>query len=363
MKINNDIIDKVYVNYSTILRAASRAETLEGCAKIINDYLNHLKKEGLLNENVSVELNNKNYNCDILWYYKDELIVIKTVQELLCINDNNYRIYKPFIAENIDREHFKEHLSVITIITEDENGIYLLGRIKDRIRKVISEYQGLGLINWNLNISLHDECPKLKCVYTRNGKDFNVLINDLDEILDFKEDDFDYTENGIILNSKSDYSPLVVIDNNKLTVSGLLDCESDGFTFIDGDEKIELSETIERFMKGTKVDYKDYDDTFDDDDSDHKYSVEIPNVSITIFNAPNKVTKDEILEYKILSSIGGLGLDSEYHGYSEFSIEGFNVTLFKLNGNGGEHDLSRILELLDGQYVQFVMEVGINSEK
>lgn len=361
MKITNDLVERVHVEYSTILRGAERAETLDDCSNIINGYLNHLKENKSLNNNISVKMSPYG---NILWYYKDELITIKTIQDLLCVNDENYTLFKSFVVENIDRDHFKEHLSVLSFIIEDENGVYLINKVKDRIKDIISEYQRAGLLDWALTITLHEENTKLKCVYTNSkGKDFILVINDLNELLDFKEDNFDYTENGIILNSKSDYSPLVVMNNNKLTVSGLLDCDDDGFVFIDGDEKIELSGIIEKFLEDSKVEYIDYDDSFDYDDWQHKYSVKIPNVSITIFNAPTKVSKDEILEYKILSSLGGILLDSEHYGYSEFTIEGFDITLFKLVGNDGEHDLNRILKLMNGQYVQFTMEVGVNNEK
>lgn len=77
----------------------------------------------------------------------------------------------------------------------------------------------------------------------------------------------------------------------------------------------------------------------------------IKNVSISLHISDTEITVEEANENQILLSMGELNLGGSYYGYSEWTIEGLSLDKFMLIGNGGQHDLYKIIKEYEGKYM------------
>ena len=77
----------------------------------------------------------------------------------------------------------------------------------------------------------------------------------------------------------------------------------------------------------------------------------IKNVSISLHISDSEITVEEANENQILLSMGELNLGGSYYGYSEWTIEGLSLDKFLLIGNGGQHDLYKIIKEYEGKYM------------
>ena len=66
----------------------------------------------------------------------------------------------------------------------------------------------------------------------------------------------------------------------------------------------------------------------------------IPNIFIQIFKCPKECTLDEAKHYTLLNIQGMMTIETQEYGYSEYTIEGFNVYNMTLGG----HNIEKILK-------------------
>ena len=85
----------------------------------------------------------------------------------------------------------------------------------------------------------------------------------------------------------------------------------------------------------------------------------VENVFIKLHVSDKEMTLEEANDKLILASIGELDIFETWYGYSEYTIEGYELESFKLKGNQGEHDLEKILLDYVGKYL--IMEVEIRD--
>lgn len=90
-----------------------------------------------------------------------------------------------------------------------------------------------------------------------------------------------------------------------------------------------------------------------DDDYKTHYSLYLPKVFVQIYSTKDETTLDEAKEMLILDTVGALDVYTEWYGYSEYTVEGFDVLNFTI----GNHDLHSILKSHLNTYVHFVMSI------
>lgn len=81
---------------------------------------------------------------------------------------------------------------------------------------------------------------------------------------------------------------------------------------------------------------------------------EIPNVSLKIYDCPKECTLEEAQNNFICNVIGLMTIETQDYGYSEYTIEGFNVYSMKLGG----HDIEDIIKekCSKGKYLHILIE-------
>lgn len=77
----------------------------------------------------------------------------------------------------------------------------------------------------------------------------------------------------------------------------------------------------------------------------------VPNIKVCIYSNPKKFEYEKAKEMIIEKYFGSMSVTSQDYGYSEYTIEGFNVYLLKI----GNHDLIQILNSNDN-YKIFTVE-------
>lgn len=87
------------------------------------------------------------------------------------------------------------------------------------------------------------------------------------------------------------------------------------------------------------------------------YDYIIPRVAVRIYASDEKISYEEAVKNQILESIGEFVANETWNGYSEYTILGYDVNMFKLVGNNGEHDLTEILKSYIGKFIWFELEV------
>lgn len=87
------------------------------------------------------------------------------------------------------------------------------------------------------------------------------------------------------------------------------------------------------------------------------YDYIIPRVAVRIYVSDEKISYEEAVKNQILESIGEFVANETWNGYSEYTILGYDVNMFKLVGNNGEHDLTEILKSYIGKFIWFELEV------
>lgn len=109
-------------------------------------------------------------------------------------------------------------------------------------------------------------------------------------------------------------------------------------------------------MLGVKTKYSYYHNKEND------YNIEISslveNVSMQVHVSEKEITLDDANYNKILMSIGELDICETWYGYSEYTIEGYDIESFSLIGNDGEHDLNKILLNYVGKYLNMVVSIN-----
>jgi hypothetical protein len=95
----------------------------------------------------------------------------------------------------------------------------------------------------------------------------------------------------------------------------------------------------------------------DNNDLDARFEYEdesaevIRNCKITIYTSPNECTLEEAMSGHIKQMLGQLILVGQAYGYSEYTIEGFNVNEARIGG----HNLDEELKQMSG-YAHIIIE-------
>lgn len=84
-----------------------------------------------------------------------------------------------------------------------------------------------------------------------------------------------------------------------------------------------------------------------------KDSMNVPNVQMRMHISDNQISLEQAEEKQILSSIGELDIYTEWYGYSEWTILGYNVENFTV----GNHDIEQILRSNEGKYVHILVDI------
>ena len=82
-------------------------------------------------------------------------------------------------------------------------------------------------------------------------------------------------------------------------------------------------------------------------------SLFIPNVFLRIYASDKKISLDEVVEKDVRKMSGDLDLLTEWYGYSEYTIEGYDTVNFTL----GNHHLDQLFKAYEGKYVHILVEV------
>ncbi|MEL3959431.1 hypothetical protein NST17_19960 [Caldifermentibacillus hisashii] len=81
-------------------------------------------------------------------------------------------------------------------------------------------------------------------------------------------------------------------------------------------------------------------------------SIYIPNVALRMYFSDKKEPLETIQKNVILQTFGGLDVYQKWYGYSEYTIEGFDL----INLTIGNHDLESILRTYLNKYVYIIIE-------
>lgn len=104
----------------------------------------------------------------------------------------------------------------------------------------------------------------------------------------------------------------------------------------------------------------DFDEVSNDDDFsigiDRRYIEK--NVSMQLFASDKEESLESIQEKVILDSMGLLEYQVDWHGYSEYTIMGYEIQEFKLGG----HNMFEIIKSYEGKYVYLVIDKVESSD-
>lgn len=79
----------------------------------------------------------------------------------------------------------------------------------------------------------------------------------------------------------------------------------------------------------------------------------IDNVFFRFYESDEKCSLEEAMEGHIEKMAGKLEATGQEYGYSEVTIEGFNINSLKLGG----HDLGKIIKDKEGKYLHILIDV------
>jgi len=134
--------------------------------------------------------------------------------------------------------------------------------------------------------------------------------------------------------------------NNTIHLKGFLEDDSEGIRF-----KGEYSSIANKIS--AKVSSNENSKHQPDDDYHTSTSVYLPKVFLQIYMSDFELTLEQAHEKQILASLGELDIYSEWYGYSEYTIEGFDLVNFTVGG----HDLEGVLKNYIGKFVHIVIEL------
>ena len=78
-----------------------------------------------------------------------------------------------------------------------------------------------------------------------------------------------------------------------------------------------------------------------------------PNVFFRVYHTEKETTLTEAMEGHIKRMCGSLEAEGSSYGYSEVTIEGFNLSELKIGG----HDIQKILDGFPGEYLHVLIDV------
>lgn len=115
-----------------------------------------------------------------------------------------------------------------------------------------------------------------------------------------------------------------------------------------------LNDMIDALGIKTKESY------YHNEENDYNINISalVENVSMQIHVSDKEITLDDANYNNILMSIGELDICETWYGYSEYTIEGYDIESFRLIGNNGGHDLNEILLNYVGKYLNMVVIIN-----
>jgi len=130
-------------------------------------------------------------------------------------------------------------------------------------------------------------------------------------------------------------------------LEGFLNTNYDGELALDDNWSM-LSEDIANELKDDEMShYKEQD----------QYCTNVtsyyPTVGMSLYVSEEKLPLEEVKEKVLLQAMGAIDIYTEWYGYSEWTIEGYNTINFTV----GNHDLEEILRSYKGKYIHVVMDV------
>lgn len=84
----------------------------------------------------------------------------------------------------------------------------------------------------------------------------------------------------------------------------------------------------------------------------------IPNVFFRFYECPEKCSLEKAVEYTLKKEFGDLLLIGQDYGYSEYTIEGFEISTAKIGG----HNLNDIIKSKQKKYLHILID-QINLSK
>lgn len=105
-------------------------------------------------------------------------------------------------------------------------------------------------------------------------------------------------------------------------------------------------------MVADKID-SDTHSKHEEDEYNTDISVYAPNVFFRFYVSDAKCTLEEAEKGYVEKILGSLDIYSTWYGYSEYTIEGYNIENFTV----GNHDIEKILESYDGKYIHILIDV------
>jgi len=79
----------------------------------------------------------------------------------------------------------------------------------------------------------------------------------------------------------------------------------------------------------------------------------IENCFVRFYTSETKCTLEEAINGHLEKMFGKATITGQEYGYSEYTIEGFNINTFKI---GKMHDLQKILDSKKGKYVHMLID-------
>lgn len=81
--------------------------------------------------------------------------------------------------------------------------------------------------------------------------------------------------------------------------------------------------------------------------------LEINNVFFRFYECDRVCSLDEAVEGYMTKILGGMILSGQEYGYSEYTIEGFDVTSARIGG----HDLQKIFKNKEDKYIHVLIDI------
>lgn len=83
----------------------------------------------------------------------------------------------------------------------------------------------------------------------------------------------------------------------------------------------------------------------------------IPNTFFRFYESDEECSLDEAMEGHVRTFCGDLSLTGSEFGYSEYTVEGFDITALKLGG----HDIDAILKSKAGSYLHILIDFNSDN--
>lgn len=123
-------------------------------------------------------------------------------------------------------------------------------------------------------------------------------------------------------------------------------------------DDVSIHSLLNDMIDALGVKTKDSPSHNEENDYNVNISTLVENIFMQIHVSDKEITLDEANSNNILMSIGELDICETWYGYSEYTIEGYDIESFRLIGKDGGHDLNKILSNHVGKYLNMVVTIN-----